>query len=65
MCICKTCDCRTECCFYESNVQPVIEIVDLEFAGSQFSSEPLDPYIKALANALEVLKCEYYEEEKK
>lgn len=65
MCICKTCDCRTECCFYESNVQPVIEIVDLEFAGAQFSSEPLDPYIKALANALEVLKCEYYEEEKK
>ena len=65
MCICKTCDCRTECCFYESNVQPVIEIVDLEFAGAQFSSEPLDPYIKALASALEVLKCEYYEEEKK
>lgn len=65
MCICKTCDCRTECCFYESNVQPVIEIVDLEFAGAQFSSEPLDPYIKALANALEVLKCEYYEEEQK
>ena len=65
MCICKTCDCRTECCFYESNVQPVIEIVDLEFAGAQFSSEPLDPYIKALASALEVLKCEYYEEEQK
>ena len=63
MCICETCDCRTECCYYESRVQPVIDIVESEFAEAQFSSEPVDPYIKALANALEVLKCDYYEEE--
>lgn len=65
MCICKTCDCRTSCIFYGDNVQPVIEIVESEFAGAQFSSEPVDPYIKALANSLEVLECEYYEEENK
>lgn len=65
MCICETCDCRTSCIFYGDNVQPVKEIVELEYAGSQFSSEPVDPYIKALAGALEVLKCEYYEEEQK
>lgn len=65
MCICKTCDCKTECSFYISNVKPVVDIVELECAGAQFSSEPVDPYIKALANTLEVLECEYYEEEKK
>jgi len=48
-----------------SNVKPVMEIVEFEYAGAQFSSEPVDPYIKALANSLEVLECEYYEEEKK
>ena len=65
MCICKTCDCRTECCFYESNVQPVIDIVESEMGHAQFSSEPVDPYIKALDNTLEALECEYYEEERK
>lgn len=65
MCICKTCDCRTECCYYESRVQPVIDIVESEFAEAQFSSEPVEPYIKNLESALEGFECEYYEEERK
>jgi hypothetical protein len=64
MCICETCEYRTECSFYGDNVQPVIDIVESEMSNAQFSSDPVDPYIKALANALEVLKCDYYEEEK-
>jgi hypothetical protein len=34
-------------------------------SNAQFSSEPVDPYIKALDNTLEAFECEYYEEEEK
>lgn len=65
MCICKTCDCKSECAYFEANVKPVLDIVETEIGHAQFSPEPPDPYIKKLESALEGFECEYFEEEEK
>ena len=62
MCICKSCGCKSECCYYEAYVKPVEEIVDDFIGASQFGGEP-DYYMKKLESALEGFDCDYFEKE--
>lgn len=58
ICLCKKCDCRTECGYYEETVEPVVKAVKANFC------DRADSFIDQLMGALENFKCGYFEGEK-
>jgi hypothetical protein len=57
-CICKNCDCKSECDFYAETIEPCMNVVR---ANTYDDSEP---FIACLMRNLEDFECEYFEEKK-
>lgn len=58
ICLCKKCDCRTECGYYEETIEPVIKVVEANYG------DRTDPFINQLCETLEKHTCTYFEGEK-
>lgn len=52
-CICETCDCQSECEYFDSVIYPIVVRV--------YSPLQVDSFTTKIVDALEGFTCDYYE----